>query len=138
MGTISKSNISTDDSNKDVTAEVYFLAREEKYEHEKPYTLRYNPGTSVPQTNINMKPIPVKIRDMRSRISQLDWEIYGFQMMRTESLLRYEDYVDRGQIIDTHVPMICKFLLKQLSARSVRIFDYGVSNEKHDQMSFQG
>ena len=51
----------TSNEEDEVHAKVYFLSREEKYQHEKPYYMRYDPGEGFPLSNITMNPHDVNI-----------------------------------------------------------------------------
>lgn len=48
-----------------VEASVHFLARDEVFEIEKPYSLRFPPGGDLPQSNIKREKFKVVMNDMR-------------------------------------------------------------------------
>ncbi|OHE93063.1 hypothetical protein CORC01_11620 [Colletotrichum orchidophilum] len=109
-----------------LTAYMYFLARDPKYEHEKPYTLRYVPSPldGIPQSNIDRVQHEVKVHDLRLR--SLDYDECGFTVANCPSALQYDDYADTDKIEKIHALEVIGAVRLALAATSVDLLDYVV------------
>ncbi|KAK1505716.1 methyltransferase CmcJ [Colletotrichum abscissum] len=89
-----------------LTAQLHFLARNPKYEYEKPYTLRYipSPKDGLSQSNIDRVQHEVKFNDLRLR--SLDYSECGFTVTDCSSTLQYDDYADTDKIEKIHAPEV--------------------------------
>ncbi|KXH63447.1 hypothetical protein CSAL01_04561 [Colletotrichum salicis] len=112
-----------------LTAHVHFLARDPKYEHEKPYTLRYvpSPNDGIPQSNIDRVQHEVKFHDLRLR--SLDYNECGFTVTNCSSALQYDDYANTDMIEKIHAPEVMVAVRLALAASSVDLLDYVVSTD---------
>ncbi|KAI3542154.1 hypothetical protein CMEL01_08320 [Colletotrichum melonis] len=109
-----------------LTAQLHFLARNPKYEYEKPYTLRYipSPKDGLSQSNIDRVQHEVKFNDLRLR--SLDYSECGFTVTDCSSTLQYDDYADTDKIEKTHAPEVMVAVRLALGATSVDLLDYVV------------
>ncbi|KXH50926.1 methyltransferase CmcJ [Colletotrichum nymphaeae SA-01] len=107
-----------------LTAQLHFLARNPKYEHEKPYTLRYTPSPEdgLSQSNIDRVQHEVKFHDLRLR--SLDYSECGFTVTDCSSILQYDDYADTDKIEKAHAPEVMVAVRLALGATSVDLLDY--------------
>lgn len=110
-----------------LTAQLHFLARDPKYEYEKPYTLRYipSPTDGLSQSNIDRVQHEVKFHDLR--LQPLDYSECGFTVTNCSSTLQYDDYADTDKIEKTHAPEVMVGVRLALGATSVDLLDYVVS-----------
>ncbi|KAK1456504.1 methyltransferase CmcJ [Colletotrichum cuscutae] len=109
-----------------LTAQLHFLARNPKYEYEKPYTLRYipSPKDGLSQSNIDRVQHEVKFNDLRLR--SLDYSECGFTVTDCSSTLQYDDYADTDKIEKIHAPEVMVAVRLALGATSVDLLDYVV------------
>ncbi|KXH46761.1 hypothetical protein CSIM01_06826 [Colletotrichum simmondsii] len=109
-----------------LTAQLHFLARNPKYEHEKPYTLRYipSPEDGLSQSNIDRVQHKVKFHDLRLWSS--DYSECGFTVADCASTLQYDDYADTDKIEKAHAPEVMVAVRLALGATSVDLLDYVV------------
>jgi len=113
------------DQDASITASLYFLARRPIYDSEKPFTLRYDPGNSLPASNVESEEHEVEIRNMR--LHEFSYEKCGFQWCRVSSSMEYSDYSDDNIIQQKHFPEVKACLKKALGASLVEIIDLAVS-----------
>ncbi|KAH7380833.1 hypothetical protein BKA64DRAFT_697825 [Cadophora sp. MPI-SDFR-AT-0126] len=123
---------STDhDDDSAVQASLYFLARDELFKTEKPYSLRYPPDGNFPQSNIRRDKFSVTINDIRKGESPtLDRN--GFQVMHMQSAMCYDDFADEEMIKNVYLPELQNALLKELNGRHVHVMDFAV-RRRHSQ-----
>ncbi|KAK0117758.1 hypothetical protein ONS95_012084 [Cadophora gregata] len=120
-----------EDDDTSIHTTLYFLARDELYKTEKPYSLRYRPDGDLPQSNIRRDKFKVTIKDIRKGEAPL-LEKKGFQVMHLHSAMQYEDFADDEMIRDVYLPEIQTALLKELDGRHVHVIDFAV-RRRHSQ-----
>jgi hypothetical protein len=110
-----------------VKGSLHFLSRDAKYQHEKPYTLRYAPGPDddFPQTNIDRVQYDVDFHDMRN-FPDLTYDKCGFMVTECPTSMSYEDFADSDKIETLHAKEVTEAAKKALGARSVELLDYVV------------
>jgi hypothetical protein len=115
-------------SSEDLAVEgmMYFLSRDDRYNQEKPYTLRYTPGGGLPQTNIDRTQYSIKFHDMR-REQNLRYNKCGFKVATLHSQMQYEDYDDIDKVESIHGPEVAGCVKGALKATSAEVLDYVVS-----------
>jgi len=110
-------------SDSTVHADIHFLAEDELYEEEKPYSLRYEPEGDYARTNINIeKHEGIEIHDLRGL--EFSFEKNGFTVMNLESKMKYEDWDDPEKVVEIYLREVSSSLKKLLGARHVQIFDH--------------
>lgn len=110
-----------------VKAPIYFLSRNPMYETTKPYTLRYRPSgaSQIPQTNVEREVHQVSIHDLRYA-NELKYEKCGFQVVKMESEMTYEDFDDEEKVERFHGKEVGAAVRVALGARSVDVVDFVV------------
>lgn len=126
-GVPSPSSAASTDKGAAVQGRMHFLAREPKYAHEKPYTLRYTPAleSGIPQTNIARVEHPIVFRDWRGR-SDLTYDECGFGVAQLQESLDYDDYAHSDRIESVHAPRVLQAVRSALGAASAELVDYVV------------
>ena len=105
---------------------MHFLARDSKYSHEKPFTLRYAPGPEdgFPQTNIEKIQHRIRFHDFRDR-DDLSYDQCGFVLSKLDNdAMRYEDYADTEKVEGLHASQVLSCVKEALGARSTELIDY--------------
>jgi hypothetical protein len=115
-------------SSEDLAVEgmMYFLSRDDRYNQEKPYTLRFTPGGGLPQTNIDRTQYSIKFHDMRKE-QNLRYNKCGFKVATLHSQMQYEDYDDIDKVESIHGPEVAGCVKGALKATSAEVLDYVVS-----------
>jgi hypothetical protein len=108
-----------------VEGNMYFLSRDEKYNQEKPYTLRYTPDDGFPQTNIDRTEYSIKFHNMRAE-RNLVYNRCGFKVANLQSQMRYEDFDDVEKVESIHGPEVAECVKQALKASSAEVLDYVV------------
>jgi hypothetical protein len=126
---------------------MYYLQRTPLYDAEKPYTMRYQPDEEegIPQTNFVKVKKPLTVRSMRhcspqpgsdsdsenagvtDKSGTFKLEECGFQKIRLESQLTYEEFWDNEKVQKTYVQEVKSALKRELGAKYVFVLDYAVS-----------
>ncbi|PVH83071.1 hypothetical protein DL98DRAFT_558939 [Cadophora sp. DSE1049] len=119
------------DDDSSVQTSLYFLARDELFKTEKPYSLRFPPDGDLPQSNIRREKFEVSINDIRKGESPT-LERNGFQVMNMQSAMCYEDFADEKMIKDVYLPELQNALMKELDGRHVHVMDFAV-RRRHSQ-----
>lgn len=111
----------------DVLTELIFLKRDEKYLHEKPYRLRYDPGDAIPRTNCKTHAQNnVLVRDIRGTVSEYTLNKNGFQVLKMESRLTPEEFHDRERVKSVYYEELKELLKRSFGARRVEVLEHGV------------
>ncbi|KAH6675314.1 hypothetical protein F5X68DRAFT_278382, partial [Plectosphaerella plurivora] len=110
-----------------LSGRMFFLARDPKYQHEKPYTLRYTPAPSdgFQQTNIDKTIHEIRFRDLREH-THLVYNECGFVVTPCSSLMDVPDYDDPAKIETVHAAEVAEAVCKALGAKGARMLDYVV------------
>ncbi|KAI1819345.1 hypothetical protein F4861DRAFT_534523 [Xylaria intraflava] len=76
-----------------------FLARDELWDHVKPYKLGYEPvGIDLPRSNHKLAVHEVRIQDMRGISDKVTLDENGFEVHQIHSKLPYEDFFDPARV----------------------------------------
>ena len=107
-----------------VEASINFLTRDNLYEHEKPYQLRYDVADGIPRTNLrHVKQSPLKIHNMRGREEQFSFEKHGFTVLESDEEISY-DHFDNPAGISRYLNIVAKQLRLKLNADTVQVYQY--------------
>lgn len=107
-----------------------YLKYDEKFEHEKPYFIRFpvNDYPGAKQTNLEFDFYDVKIEDIRGRETDYKLDDVGFELSKFETKLKYEDF---GANFDANSEVYYKeieeHLKKKLGVTWVEVYDCVVS-----------
>ena len=104
-----------------------FLTRDNLYEHEKPYQLRYDVADGISKTNLrHVKQESLKIHNMRGREEQFSFEKNGFTVLKLDEEISYNDF-DNPAGIRRYLDVVAKQLRLKLNADTVQVYQYLVS-----------
>jgi hypothetical protein len=92
-----------------VAAQISYLTKDPKFEHEKPYTFNYDTRDTIPRTNTVSETKPVSIFNFRPHQNDQSFETYGFTSTALACALTATEYNDRQardspQIICSTIP----------------------------------
>ena len=113
-----------------VESSLHFLTRDNVYEHEKPYQLRYKAAKEIPATNIRLeKQESIKISSIRGQERQLSFEKNGFTVLKMDQEVPYDDFSTPAGVT-RYLNMVAEQLKKRLGAEQVQVYQYVVSTWK--------
>lgn len=112
----------------DVNSSIFFLAKDDVYKKEKPYTLRYPSEDELPQTNFKLeKHDNITIHDLRGQESSFSYEKNGFTIMNLDSQMAYADFAVREKIRTVFLEEVGAMLQSEFGAAMVQPIEYVVS-----------
>ena len=107
-----------------VESSMYFLTRDELYDHEKPYQLKYAAGNGIPTTNLRLKKQePIKITSIRGRQRQLTFERNGFTVLKLDKDIPYSEFSTAAGI-RLYLETVAEMLKTELGADKVQVYQY--------------
>lgn len=109
-----------------IHSEIYFLKRDDLYDDEKPYSLRFTPPSAFPRANIKLEQHTVAINDMRLRSEPLRFDDCGFQIIPFQSLLPYAGFEDDEAVKRIYLREAANLIKDFLQASKVQIFEHTV------------
>ena len=110
---------------------INFLKRDELYEHEKPYQLKYAAAEGIPISNIRLeKQDNIKITSIRDREAQFSFERNGFAVLRMNEEIPYDDFSNPDGI-RRYLDIVSVQLKDLLGADKVQAFQYVVRLIRH-------
>lgn len=110
-----------------IQGRMIFLARDERYQKEKPYSLRYNPLEDDITENIERETIDdVQMLDIRDLPEQPTFDKNGFTICPLYSQLGYQDWFKDDLVRKTFFPEVCRALEGLFGSCNVQIFEYRV------------
>lgn len=113
----------------DVLTDLIFLKPDPKYDHEKPYRLRYDPGDAIPRTNCETDVQKgIIVHDIRGREAEYTLNRNGFQVVRLDSKLTPDDFHDRAKVKAVYYQELKDLLKRTLGAKRVEVLEHGVSS----------
>lgn len=111
-----------------VISSMYFLDKIPLYQEEKPYRLKFQPRSDIPDTNIHVKQHQVTFTDARSRLKEYSLESHGFQLIPLQSRMRYSDFQDNEKVENVYLEDVANSLKELMNASRVQIFEHLVSS----------
>lgn len=110
-----------------VETSMHFLARDDLYEKEKPFQLKYAAAEGIPKSNFRLqKQDPIKISNLRGREQQLSLEKNGFAVLKLDEKIPYDDF-NNPDGIRRYLEAVSDNLKEFLRADKVQVFQYVVS-----------
>lgn len=110
----------------EVQSSMLFFARDDLYEHEKPYQLKYIPDSGVPASNYRVeKREGIKISSMRGREDQFSVEKNGFAVFKMDQATPYTDF-NNPEGIRKYLETVVQSVKTLLGADKVQVFNYAV------------
>lgn len=107
-----------------VHTNTHFLKRDELYNTEKPYSLRFTPSAGFPRSNIKLDKHDIDIHDIRGSQRSFNFEKDGIAILDFESKMLYEDYDDDAAVREVLLKEIANALKSFLGAQHVQIFEH--------------
>jgi hypothetical protein len=108
-----------------VEADMYFLQRDELWETEKPYGMRYY-AEGIAQSNVRREKHRIVLKDIRQLTIAPSVDVQGFSVMALDSRMAYEDFNDYSKIKLIYHQDIVAALKKTLGAKHVFVMDNAV------------
>jgi hypothetical protein len=105
---------------------THFLKRDVLYDSEKPYSLRFTPPDGFARANISIEKHEIEIRDIRPKMSTLNFQQDGIAILPFDSRMMYQDYDDEDIVREILLKEIANALKKFLGAQHVQIFEHTV------------
>jgi hypothetical protein len=110
-----------------ITTELSYLVKDPKFEHEKPYTLKYGTEGALPRTNTVNEARSVSVRNFRALQNQHSFEEYGFTSITIDCSLAPVEYNNRNRVKQKYYPAVIKVLWQMYpDASRVEILEHGV------------
>ena len=107
---------------------VCCLDKNELYQREKPYEMRFNPPGDFPRKNLEVsKHDNIPVEDVRGYEKDLSFERNGFIVMELDIPMDIEDFGSREAIVSQYLPKVAEELKDRLGATRVQVHDYLVS-----------
>ncbi|KAL8811536.1 MAG: hypothetical protein Q9200_001728 [Gallowayella weberi] len=109
-----------------VETSMHFLRRDELYNSEKPYQLKYAAAEGVPISNFRLeKKEPIKINSLRGCEKEFSFDKNGFTVMKIDEDIPYNDFSD-GAGIRRYLDVVAAGLQNLLGADKVQVYQYVV------------
>jgi hypothetical protein len=113
----------------DVFTSTFYMDREAKLEHEKPYELRFQPPKGYAAANTTWsKYSDIPVRDIRGHEEEFSISRNGFEVRNLETSLSYDDFDDTTKVEGKYLKEVAQLLKERLGAARVLVFDYMVCN----------
>jgi len=107
----------------DCLANLPYIRRNPLYETEKAYTADCSTD-DIPQSNIKNDLVrDINITDLRPSIAKYDFIRDGFQMVKFESSLKYEEFSDMDKVHGLYCTELGGFIKELLGASFVHVFE---------------
>ena len=104
-----------------------FLRRDDLYDKEKPFQLRYEAEKGTPTTNFRLeKQESVKISSIRGRERDLSFETNGFTVLKLDKEIPYDSF-SNPEGIRGYLDEVAQRLKLRLGATKVQVYQYVVS-----------
>ena len=112
----------------DLYATLIFLQNDDnRYAHEKPYALRYNPRDDVPTENIVKKTVTnIPLYDIRKLLNPLSINDNGVEVRSMQTQLSYSSFFNETMIKDVFFPELRANLADLFGTSNIQIFEYKV------------
>ncbi|KAK3328635.1 hypothetical protein B0T19DRAFT_196139 [Cercophora scortea] len=110
-----------------IESSMWYLERAPLYDTEKPYSMRYEPGDGIPQTNFVKIKQPITVKSMRQPgAGPFHLNECGFQLIELASSLPYDGFWDNDKVQQVYIPEVKEALKRSLGAKYVVVLDYAV------------
>ena len=114
----------------EVKASMLYLARNPIFEEEKLFTIYADISHYAGAISTNFVPhlvSDVAVKDVRSRVSQLDLDIEGFEAVEIGQTFPVAHFQDHKWIESVFYPFISKLVLDKLKAKELHVYEHQVS-----------
>jgi hypothetical protein len=110
---------------------THFLNRDDLYNEEKPYSLRFAPPSGFPRSNIKLERHDVLIKDIRQEKGELSFSKDGFDVVNIPSAMSYDDFGDEKKVKALYLKEVAEALKQYLKADHVQVFEHTV-RKRHE------
>jgi hypothetical protein len=115
-----------------VRSETHFLKRDELYNVDKPYSLRFTPPEAFPKANIKLEKHTIAITNIRTRAEPLSFSSCGFQLIPFHSLLPYAEFENDEAVKEVYLREAANLIRDFMRATKVQIFEHTV-RKRHEE-----
>jgi len=108
---------------------MYFLRRDELWQHIKPYELKFDPPDAFPKTNATPdKCDGIRVEDIRGREADFTIKENGFTVMRLDASVTLQDFqtLSGDDLAERYFKPLSDALKRLMGAERVQIFDFQV------------
>lgn len=109
-----------------VDGAINFLARDGRYEDEKPYYLKFPPPAGFARDNLVYDLQVKQVEDVRGREDGFSVAANGFAVMQLDEELAYDEYDDRSKVESVYCRQVAQGVRKLLGASRVQVFEHVV------------
>lgn len=111
-----------------ISTSFLFLQHDNKWEHEKPYSIMYQPPAGLKKNNFTLERRGnIEVRNIRELSLIPSIETQGFTLINLEpSSLQSEDFDDKEKVASHFLPCAAKAVKETLKASRVQFFDITV------------
>ncbi|KAH8591827.1 hypothetical protein B0O99DRAFT_690373 [Bisporella sp. PMI_857] len=104
---------------------AHFLEKNQLYETEKPYSLRFPPPDGFPRQNTRLEEYEINVRDVRE-LEPLSFEVEGCTVLNLQSSMKYKDYDDEEKVKGIYLREVSIQLREYFGASKVQIFEHRI------------
>jgi hypothetical protein len=109
-----------------VTATLSFLADDELYKTERPYSLKFEAPDGLRRSNILVEKHQQAIQDARGLEKRLTMEDNGFALVDLDTEMTYDDFEDEERVKAVYLVEVAGMLQSLVGASRVQVFEYVV------------
>jgi len=113
-----------------IRTKAHFLAKDDLYKTEKPYSLRFPPPAGFPRQSTKLEEHDIIVRDARST-GTLNFTVEGCTVLDIQTSMSYEDYNNEDRICKIYLNEVATRLRKFFDASKVQIFEHRV-RKRHE------
>ena len=104
---------------------AHFLAQNDLYKTQKPYSLRFPPPEGFPRQSTKLEKHGIDVHDVR-KLGPLSFKEEGCTVLNLQSSMKYEDYDDEDKVKEVYLREVASHLREFFGASKVQIFEHRV------------
>ena len=105
---------------------MHFLARDNLYQIEKPYQLKYAANPGIPKSNLRLeKQNLIKISNIRGQERKFSFDTNGFAVLKMDKEIPYDDF-NNPEGIRKYLDAVTESVKVLLGANKVQAFQFVV------------
>ena len=117
----------TDMTSRDqITSQLSFLSRDDKFYREKPYILRFRPEDGFPMQNTTISEANISLTDIRYQPPP-EYRLSGLGVIGFETGMQYEDFDNHEKITNIYLQELEAKLVEYFPGSTVDFVSYLVS-----------
>lgn len=117
-------------SPENIRTRAHFLAENDLYKTEKPYSLRFTPPKGFPRQSTKLEEHEIQVQDARSR-SPLSFAVEGCTVLNMETSMLYDDYNNEDRVKEVYLRECASQLREFFGASKVQIFEHRI-RKRHE------